>query len=226
MLFHFYALSKSNRLSLPVIGAHAFRAFSGALLLLCFSVLSACGESGNSSSAISSAAAGASAPSAAESQTAAVPKSSKSASSAASAASRAASSAASAQSDGGYVLPAGSSAPAGSAAQNAESAASSGSVFHSLFGDSSASSAPAAERDKSGSRVSLAEYDSLADGMSYDAVKAAIGGSGKLMWEFGEKAGSLYTVCYRWEGAGISGAYAECTFADGKLSSKIQFGLN
>lgn len=226
MLFHFYAFSKSGRLSLPAIGARAFRTLSGVLLLLCFAVFSACGESGSSSSAISSAAAGASAPSAVEPQAAAVPKSSKNASSAASAASRAASSAASAQSDGGYVLPAGASSPTGSSAQNAESAAASGSVFHSLFGDDSTSSAPAAKRDGSGSRVSLAEYDSLADGMSYAAVKSAIGGSGKLMWEFGEKTGSLYTVCYRWEGTGISGAYAECTFQDGKLSSKIQFGLN
>lgn len=198
------------------------RQFLASLFLMSVVLLSACGENSGSSSGSPSA-------SGAESTAAVSPVAQTSAT--ASAAIKGASSsprssvpASSAQSDGSYVLPAGSQLQSGSASQEGQFSYGSPSVFHSVFGGSSSSPA-AVKHDGSGSRASLAEYDSIQEGMSYSAVKSIIGSDGNLLWEFGEKGTTLYTVCYRWEGAGISGAYTECTFEDGKLSGKIQFGL-
>lgn len=206
--------------SVPGPAGFGRRMLSAVLLPFAFAVLSACGNGSADSSAVSAETQPGALSSAAQPAQTAAPKAAASA-----AGSKAAGGApsAAASSDGGYVLPASSSDA--SAAKNAESAVSSGSVFRSVFGGGS-DSAVSAAHDRSGGKISLAEYDSLTEGMSYAAVESAVGGDGKQVWTFGEKGSSLYTVRCRWEGTGVSGAYAECTFEDGKLTEKIQFGLN
>ncbi len=148
---------------------------------------------------------------------------------------------------GEYALAAGSgssSAPeasAGTAAQSAASAAPSASsaksaaqadsgtnsqsVFQSVFGSDAGSEPGSTEKDTSGSKISMAEYNRIEDGMTYADVKSTIGGDGKIRWESGTKGSRTYTVVYRWAGSGSSGAYADLTFEDGSLNWKMQFSL-
>ena len=74
--------------------------------------------------------------------------------------------------------------------------------------------------DYSGPEISREEYDSLRNGMTYDEVKAAVGGPGTLTTD-----SNANTKIYKWSGIGSSDSYAQLTFKSGKLAFKIQFGL-
>lgn len=94
-----------------------------------------------------------------------------------------------------------------------------------MFGDSSQSSGADGLKDANGSKISLSEYDKIEDNMTYAQIKGIIGGDGALQREQGRKGSNLYVQVYRWNGTGSSDSYADFTFDNGKLSMKIQFGL-
>lgn len=72
--------------------------------------------------------------------------------------------------------------------------------------------------------MSLAEFEQIATGMTYEQVVAIVGGEGELMSQV-ELAG-LSTVMYSWEGDGMLGANANVMFQNGAEVSKAQFGLS
>ena len=102
---------------------------------------------------------------------------------------------------------------------------SSQSIFQSVFDNNGMPESGQEKEDISGSKISMAEYDKLNEGMTYLAVKSIIGSDGQLQWDSGEKGSNTYAAQYRWEGTGTSESYANLTFRDGKLEMKIQFGL-
>lgn len=73
--------------------------------------------------------------------------------------------------------------------------------------------------------ISLAEFDSLKTGMSYQVTAAAIGSSGKVIKESGSEAEGNYQVTYQFEGEGDKDAYANITFLKNRLTDKEQSGL-
>lgn len=73
--------------------------------------------------------------------------------------------------------------------------------------------------------ISLAEFDSLKTGMSYQVTAAAIGSSGKIIKESGSEAEGNYQVTYQFEGEGDKDAYANITFLKNRLTDKEQSGL-
>lgn len=74
-----------------------------------------------------------------------------------------------------------------------------------------------------GSAATLAEYNRIRVGMSYDEVREIIGAQGTEMSR--NPIGGIATVMYSWRGAGIAGANMNAVFQDGKLVDKAQFGL-
>ena len=73
------------------------------------------------------------------------------------------------------------------------------------------------------SAATLAEYNRIRVGMSYDEVREIIGAQGTEMSR--NPIGGITTVMYSWRGAGIAGANMNAVFQDGKLVDKAQFGL-
>lgn len=74
--------------------------------------------------------------------------------------------------------------------------------------------------------ISLAEFNQIATGMTYDEVVQIIGSSGTLLSESGGNLGpEYYTALWMWEGEGIAGANANVMFQGGGVVSKAQFGL-
>ena len=71
-------------------------------------------------------------------------------------------------------------------------------------------------------KITLEQYDSIENGMSYEDVVSLIGGEGSLLSD-SEIAGSTSQI-YMWEGSSL-GSNANVTFSDGKVISKAQFGL-
>lgn len=147
---------------------------------------------------------------------------------------------------GDYVLPSGSGTNSDSTSENTlssgsnpaasvsssvqqSSAGASGSqpVYQSFFGsEPDDSSKGSASSDTSGSRISEGEYNRIQSGMTYAQVKSIIGSDGKLQREFGQKGSELYTAQYRWSGNGNGASYADITFENGTVDSKIEFGLD
>lgn len=82
-------------------------------------------------------------------------------------------------------------------------------------------SRPAVSLQTSEAVVSLSEFLSLADGVSYQAAVAVIGGAGTEISR-SEIAG-ISTVMYSWSNP--DGSNMNATFQDGKLVGKAQFGL-
>jgi len=74
-----------------------------------------------------------------------------------------------------------------------------------------------------GSAATLAEYNRIHVGMSYDEVREIIGAQGTEMSR--NRTGGITTVMYSWPGAGIVGANMNAIFQGGKLVDKAQFGL-
>lgn len=73
--------------------------------------------------------------------------------------------------------------------------------------------------------ISLAEFEKIQNGMSYEEVVNIVGGEGKLQSETGEKGTQFYTVMYGFDGENGFGSNAVLMFQGGKLNSKSQFGL-
>lgn len=71
--------------------------------------------------------------------------------------------------------------------------------------------------------ITMAEYNKLKDGMSYQQVVNIIGGEGKLGTSSSYQG---YTVKgYSWSGETNPNAFATIVFSNGKLSAKTQIGL-
>jgi hypothetical protein len=73
--------------------------------------------------------------------------------------------------------------------------------------------------------VTKAEYDKIQKGMSYEEIKAIIGGEGELTSEMGLPGEEGYTTSYTYNGVGEPGANAAFMFQNGQLYDKLQFGL-
>ncbi|WP_336883818.1 DUF3862 domain-containing protein [Priestia koreensis] len=74
-------------------------------------------------------------------------------------------------------------------------------------------------------KMTLAAYDQLRDGMSYEEATKIIGGEGDVMSETGQKGAADHTVMYEYTGEGDLGANANLMFQGNKLINKSQFGL-
>ncbi|MEK5445670.1 hypothetical protein [Paenibacillus sp. FSL R7-0331] len=81
----------------------------------------------------------------------------------------------------------------------------------------SAGNGPAGQGD--GVIITFAQYQQLNIGMTYDEVKAIIGGDGQALSE------SEGMIVYTYTGAADTGGNAVLTFSDGKLLNKAQSGL-
>lgn len=79
--------------------------------------------------------------------------------------------------------------------------------------------------DSKGTTVTLAEYNQLKNGMSYDEVVSIIGGECTKESEVGDEDDELYTVTYGCNGSGDTGANVQLLFQGGELDTKAQFGL-
>lgn len=78
----------------------------------------------------------------------------------------------------------------------------------------------------SSSAISLTEFNSIQNGMSYEQVCDVIGGPGELLSDSDLGIDSEYaTQVYKWDGNGSVGANANITFQGGVVISKAQFGL-
>lgn len=76
------------------------------------------------------------------------------------------------------------------------------------------------------STITLAEYNSIQVGMTYEEVCDIIGGPGEPLAEVDIGIGAAYaTEMYMWEGKGSFGANANIMFQGGVVVSKAQFGL-
>lgn len=76
-------------------------------------------------------------------------------------------------------------------------------------------------------KITLAEYNQIENGMTYDEVKGIIGSDGEVSAESGDKGAELYTIIYTWQGSGSTGANASLTFQGNpaKIVGKAQAGL-
>lgn len=72
--------------------------------------------------------------------------------------------------------------------------------------------------------MSLAEFNAIQSGMSYEQVVAIVGGQGQVMAQT-DLAG-YSTIIYMWDGEGMLGANANVMFQNGAMISKAQFGLS
>ena len=94
-----------------------------------------------------------------------------------------------------------------------------GSVAYDAFDGS----VPASTNDPT---ITLAEFNQIASGMTYDEVVAIVGGQGQIISQTDLGLGAQYaTVIYMWEGEGFIGANANVYFQGGVVTSKAQFGL-
>jgi hypothetical protein len=80
---------------------------------------------------------------------------------------------------------------------------------------------PASVFDQEG--VTLAQFNRLSDGMSYDEAVQLLSRPG--VEQSRSSIGDLVTVMYSWQGAGMPGANMNAIFQGGRLISKAQFGL-
>lgn len=74
-------------------------------------------------------------------------------------------------------------------------------------------------------KMSMAEFDAIQSGMTYEQVVQIVGGPGEKLSESGSPGEEYYTVVYMWEGEGTLGANANCMFQAGALVNKAQLGL-
>lgn len=73
--------------------------------------------------------------------------------------------------------------------------------------------------------ITMAEFNKIQNGMSYEEVTKIIGGPGELTSETGTKGDQFYTAMYSYKGESGLGANAILTFQDDKLMNKTQMGL-
>ena len=72
--------------------------------------------------------------------------------------------------------------------------------------------------------ISKAEYDQLTYDLTYDQVKAIIGGPGELFMEMGAEGDAQHIVTYQYIGEEKQGA-AQLIFVNDILNQKIQYML-
>jgi hypothetical protein len=71
--------------------------------------------------------------------------------------------------------------------------------------------------------VTLARFNRLQEGMTYDEVVAVLGSRGVLIGS--SDIAGVKTVSYQWEGNGTPGANMSAMFQNGQLITKAQAGL-
>ena len=71
--------------------------------------------------------------------------------------------------------------------------------------------------------ITLDEFNTIQNGMSYEEVVEIIGSEGEASST--ATVGDITTSIYMWKGKGSVGANANVTFIDNKVSAKAQFGL-
>ncbi|RYD01633.1 hypothetical protein N752_29080 [Desulforamulus aquiferis] len=80
------------------------------------------------------------------------------------------------------------------------------------------------ERDNGGPKVSLEQFNSLENGMTYEQVQQILGGPGELGSETGKSGDFGYNVIYNYRG-NTTGSIVMLQFTDKGLHSKTQAGL-
>lgn len=73
--------------------------------------------------------------------------------------------------------------------------------------------------------ISMAEFEKVQTGMTYEEVVKIIGGKGEIQSETGAKGDEYYTVGYKWDGEKGFGSNAIMMFQGNKLDTKAQAGL-
>ncbi len=73
------------------------------------------------------------------------------------------------------------------------------------------------------SRITMAEFEAIEEGMPYEEVVEIIGSEGEELPELGDEEEK--TTFYTWTGAGEPGANANILFKEDKVFTKSQFGL-
>lgn len=97
--------------------------------------------------------------------------------------------------------------------------ATNGRVYYDAFEDYSASGA-------NPPTISLAEFNAISTGMTYQEVIDIIGSAGEILSEVDLGLGEEYfTQSRKWDGEGSIGANAIIQFQNGKVVTKAQFGL-
>lgn len=71
--------------------------------------------------------------------------------------------------------------------------------------------------------ITLDEFNTIQNGMSYEEVVEIIGSEGEASST--ATVGDITTSIYMWKGKGSIGANANVTFINNKVSAKAQFGL-
>ncbi len=71
--------------------------------------------------------------------------------------------------------------------------------------------------------ITLDEFNTIQNGMSYEEVVEIIGSEGEASST--ATVGDITTSIYMWKGKGSVGANANVTFIDNEVSAKAQFGL-
>lgn len=82
---------------------------------------------------------------------------------------------------------------------------------------------PAAKKNDPG--ISMAEFEQIKSGMTYEEVVKIIGGEGEVQSEVGAEGDEFYTVAYAFKGEKGFGSNAILMFQGGKLDTKAQAGL-
>lgn len=83
--------------------------------------------------------------------------------------------------------------------------------------------APKPKEEPKKPTITLAEFQQIKNGMTYQEVVQIVGGEGTLQSEAGD--GKYKVEIYSWDGDGGFGANANVTFQGGKVSAKSQIGL-
>jgi hypothetical protein len=92
-------------------------------------------------------------------------------------------------------------------------------------GSSAVETGDAGEQSGETETITMAEYDQIQEGMSYEQAVEITGGPGKLLKEVTKSDGSTITRIYYWKGNGGAASQAELSFEDGKLVYRLQSGL-
>lgn len=72
--------------------------------------------------------------------------------------------------------------------------------------------------------ITLSEFNSIENGMTYEQVVTIVGGEGTVLSEVNSKELGMHTVIYYYDGIQL-GANANFTFQNNKLVTKAQLGL-
>lgn len=72
-------------------------------------------------------------------------------------------------------------------------------------------------------KATMAEFNQLREGMTYEQAVEIIGGEGEVL-SSSDMAG-YQTVMFKWDGSGSFGANMNAMFQNGRMISKAQFGL-